>query len=171
MAHMVFLCLMEQILQQPLFKTIGRTPKKNGAGTFPSQPRLRTPPATPWSPTLQPSGPFGRPNVNRLFHLLPHRFLARLVEAQHGVVVHLEPPPMNLRLKHQRPRYHVIPEDDLLARPPQLQHRQQLPARHQVLLDRRVHARPKHLPDVSPWRLPRGNVVPIRLRPPLWVQR
>lgn len=29
---------------------------------------------------LQPGGAFGRPNVNRLFHLLPHRFFPRLVE-------------------------------------------------------------------------------------------
>ena len=37
---------------------------------------------------------------------------------------------MDLGLKDFRPRNDIVPEDDLLTRPPELQHRQQLAARH-----------------------------------------
>src|SRR5262249_28024483 len=38
--------------------------------------------------SLQPIHPLGRADVDRLFDLLPHDLLARLVEAQHGIVIH-----------------------------------------------------------------------------------
>src|SRR5881296_3316806 len=119
---------------------------------------------------LEPLHAFRRADVDGLLDLDPHHLLARLVERQHRVVVHLELPPVNLGLKHLRPRNHFVPEDDLLRRPPQLQHRQQLPARHNVPVDRIVHPRPKHLPDVAPRGPPRRDVEPVRLRPPLRVQ-
>src|SRR5207248_652581 len=73
----------------------------------------------PYYLPLQPGDALRRADVDRLLHLDPHHLLARLVERQHRVVVHLELPPVNLGLKHLRPRNHVVPEDDLLRRPPQ----------------------------------------------------
>src|SRR2546427_268378 len=121
--------------------------------------------------TSEPGHALRRADVDRLLDLDPHHLLARLVERQHRVVVHLELAPVNLGLKHLRPRNHVVPEDDLLRRPPELQHRQQLPARHNVPVNRVVHPRPEHLPDVAPRRPPRRDVEPVGLRPPLRVQR
>src|SRR5438309_8571728 len=69
----------------------------------------------------EPGHTFRRADVDRLLDLDPHHLLARLVERQHRVVVHVELPPVNLGLKHLRPRNHVVPEDDLLRRPPQLE--------------------------------------------------
>src|SRR5438132_34317 len=65
---------------------------------------------------LQPLRAFRRADVDGLLDLDPHHLLARLVERQHRVVVHLKLPPVNLGLKHLRPRNHVVPEDDLLRR-------------------------------------------------------
>src|SRR2546427_11196780 len=104
---------------------------------------------------LEPLHAFRRADVDGLLDLEPDHFLARLVERQHRVVVHLKLPPVNLGLKHLRPRNHVVPENDLLRRPPQLQDRQQLPAWHNVPVNRVVHPRPKHLPDVAPRGPPR----------------
>src|SRR5438093_1375415 len=120
---------------------------------------------------LQPLRALRRADVDGLLDLDPHHLLARLVDRQHRVVVHLELAPVNLAVKHLRPRNHVVPEDDLLRRPPQLQHRQQLPARHNVPVNRVVHPRPEHLPDVAPRAMPRRDVEPVGLRPPLRVQR
>src|SRR5712691_6974429 len=64
---------------------------------------------------LEPLRAFRRADVDGLLDLDPHHLLARLVERQHRVVVHLELAPVNLGLKHLRPRNHVVPEDDLLA--------------------------------------------------------
>ena len=69
---------------------------------------------------LQPGDAFGGPNVDRLFHLDPGHFLPRLVEPQHGIVVHLKPLPVDLGLKHLRSWNHIVPEDDLLTGPPEL---------------------------------------------------
>ena len=69
---------------------------------------------------LQPGDALGRPNVDRLFDLNAGHFLARLVEPQHGIVVHLEPLAVDLGLKHFRARNDIVPEDDLLAGSPEL---------------------------------------------------
>ena len=100
----------------------------------------------PFSPlsTLQPVHAFGRPNVDRLFDLNARHFLARLVEAQHGIVVHVEPLPVDLGFEHFRTRNDVVPEDDLLAGSPELEDGQQFPTRHEILLDGVVHARAEH---------------------------
>src|SRR5688500_818140 len=119
---------------------------------------------------LEPVHAFGRPNVDRLFDLDAGHFLARLVEAQHGIVVHLKALPVDLGLKHFRPGNDVVPEDDLLAGAPQLQHRQQFPARYQILLDGVIDARPEHLPRVAPWRPPWRNVEAVGLGAPLRIQ-
>src|ERR1044072_8424691 len=76
------------------------------------------PPSCPPRKRLQPVHALRRSDVDRLFHLDARHFLARLVEAQHGVVVHLEPLPVNLGLEHLRARNDVVPEDDLLAGAP-----------------------------------------------------
>src|SRR5215472_7036580 len=121
--------------------------------------------------TSQPVDALGRPNVDRLLDLDPGHFLARLVEAQHGVVVHLEALPVDLGLKHLRARNDVVPEDDLLTGAPELQHRQQFPARHEILLDGTIDPRPKHLPGIAPGAVPRRNVEAVGLGAPLRIQR
>src|SRR5215510_1488572 len=121
--------------------------------------------------TLQPVHALGRPNVDRLFDLNARHFLARLIEAQHGIVVHLEAFPVDLGLKHLRARYDVVPEDDLLAGAPELQHRQQFPARHEILLDSTIDPRPKHLPGIAPWAVPRRNVEAVGFGAPLRIQQ
>src|SRR5207249_9337374 len=68
---------------------------------------------------LEPIDALGRPNVDRLFDLNPRHFLARLVEAQHGIVVHLKAFPVDLGLEDFRPRNDIVPEDDLLAGAPE----------------------------------------------------
>src|SRR5436309_12513933 len=75
----------------------------------PPAPSLRT------GVVLQPVHALGGPDVDRLLHLDARHLLARLVEAQHGVVIHVEPLAVNLGLKHFRTRNDVVPEDDLLA--------------------------------------------------------
>src|SRR3989338_3155259 len=120
---------------------------------------------------LQPGHALGGPDVDRLLDLDAGDFLARLVEAQHGVVVHLEALAVDLGLEDLRARDHVIAEDDLLAGPPQLQHGQQLAAGHQVLLDGIVDARAEHLPGVAPGAVTRRNVEAVGLRAPLRIQR
>ncbi len=152
-------------------EVIGDSPITKEGKKKAGSPRGRPRPRTRLGSCLQPGDPLGRPDIDRLFDLDPRHFLARLVEAQHGIVVHLEPLPVNLGFKHFRTRNDVIPEDNLLTGAPQLQHRQQLPARDQVLLDRIVHAGAKHLPRIPARGMPRRDVEAIGLRPPLWIQR
>ena len=120
---------------------------------------------------LQPGYAFGRPNVDRLFDLNTRHFLARLVEAQHGIVVHLEPLPVDLGLEHLRTRNDIVPEDDLLAGSPELQDRQQFPTRHEILLDGVIHARAEHLPRIAARAMPRRDVEAVGLGAPLRIQR
>src|SRR5690606_4655217 len=82
---------------------------RNWEGSRPSQSHING---------LQPVHALGRPNVDRLFDLNTRHFLARLVEAQHGIVVHVEPLPVNLGFEHFRTRNDIVPEDDLLAGSP-----------------------------------------------------
>src|SRR5215831_12870814 len=81
--------------------------------------------------TSQPVDALGRPNVDRLFDLDPGHFLARLVEAQHGVVVHLEALPVDLGLNYLRARNDDGPEYDQLTGAPMPQPRQRSPSRHE----------------------------------------
>jgi len=69
---------------------------------------------------LEPGDTLGGPNIDRLFHLNARHFLPRLVEAQHGIVIHLKAFPVDLGLKDFGARDDIVPEDNLLARAPEL---------------------------------------------------
>src|SRR5688572_15104807 len=121
--------------------------------------------------TLQPGHAFSWPDIDRLFDLDARHFLARLVEAQHGVVVHLEPLAVDLGFEHFRARNDIVPEDDLLAGSPELEDGQQFAAGHEVLLNGIVHTRAKHLPGIAARAVPRRNVEAVGLGAPLRIQR
>src|ERR687898_3679003 len=120
---------------------------------------------------LEPVHPLCGSDIDRLFDLDARHFLARLVEAQHGIIVHLEPLAVDLGFKHFRTRNDIVPEDDLLAGSPELEDGQQFTAGHEVLLDGIVHARAKHLPGIAARAVPRRNVEAVGLGAPLRIQR
>ena len=156
-----------------LSRTTGEDASGGGSNTPGAESLTALRPAVtrgPRGPLLQPGDAFGRPNVDRLFDLNPRHFLARLVEAQHGIVVHLKAFPVDLGLEDFRPRNDIVPEDDLLAGAPELQHRQEFPAGHEILLDGVIDARAKHLPRIAARAVARGDVEAIGLGAPLRVQ-
>ncbi|WP_447987491.1 hypothetical protein [Nitrospira sp. Nam74] len=106
----------------------------------------------------------GRPNVDRLFDLdAPRHFLARLVEVKLLPMVWVS--------NTFGPGMTSYRNTNLLAGAPQLQHRQQLAARHQTLLDGSIHDPPQHPPRVAAWLVPpRRNVQAVGVGAPRRIQ-